>query len=68
MFNIGGQAWDAGHRINGDLLGFKFGAWEADIAFPLSLNGRKIKSNTSDQLLCNVDMINFCRNYRCKLE
>lgn len=29
MFNFGGQAaFKAGHRQNGDLLGFKFGVWE----------------------------------------
>ncbi|MDD7985049.1 arylsulfatase [Lentisphaera marina] len=60
MFNIGGQkAWDAGHRINGDLLGFKFGAWEGGhrVPFIAKWPGKIQADSTSDQLLCNVDMI-----------
>ncbi|MDB4408974.1 sulfatase-like hydrolase/transferase, partial [Akkermansiaceae bacterium] len=35
MFNLGGyQAWKLGHNINGDLLGFKFGAWEGGHRVP----------------------------------
>ena len=36
MFNFGGQAaFKAGHRQNGDLLGFKFGVWEGGHRVPL---------------------------------
>jgi arylsulfatase A len=35
MFNRGGQtAWEAGHRLNGKLLGMKFGAWEGGHRVP----------------------------------
>ena len=35
MFNDGGKdAWAAGHHMNGDLLGFKFGAWEGGHRIP----------------------------------
>lgn len=35
MLNVGGQgAWKAGHRLNGDLLGFKFEAWEGGHRVP----------------------------------
>ncbi len=35
MLNRGGQeAWRAGHRLNGDLLGFKFDAWEGGHRVP----------------------------------
>jgi arylsulfatase A-like enzyme len=35
MFNDGGKdAWAAGHHLNGDLLGFKFGAWEGGHRIP----------------------------------
>ena len=35
MLNQGGQdAWKAGHRLNGDLLGFKFDAWEGGHRVP----------------------------------
>ena len=41
MLNGGGKtAWQAGHRLNGDLLGFKFGAWEGGIASRSSPAGR----------------------------
>ncbi len=60
MFNIGGQdAWDAGHRLNGELLGFKFGAWEGGHRVPFIARwpGRIEAGSTSDQLICNIDMI-----------
>ena len=35
MFNVAGQdAFEDGHRINGDLLGFKFGGWEGGHRVP----------------------------------
>jgi len=60
MLNLGGQdAWAAGHRLNGDLLGFKFDAWEGGHRIPfLARWPGKIKAgSTSDQLICNVDML-----------
>ena len=60
MFNDGGKdAWRAGHYINGDLLGFKFGAWEGGHRVPLIVRwpGRVPAGSTSDQLICNVDLL-----------
>jgi len=60
MFNVGGQdAWDMGHRINGELLGFKFGAWEGGHRVPWIVRwpGKVEAGSVSDQLICNVDMI-----------
>ena len=60
MLNLGGRnAVRAGHRINGDLLGFKFGAWEGGHRVPFIARWPgKIKPGTkSDQLICNVDML-----------
>ena len=59
MFNIGGQtAWAAGHHFNGELLGFKFGAWEGGhrIPFIAKWPGKIEAGSVSQQLLCNVDM------------
>jgi arylsulfatase A len=60
MLNLGGRnAVRAGHRINGDLLGFKFGAWEGGHRVPFIARWPgKIKPGTeSNQLICNVDML-----------
>jgi len=60
MFNMGGQdAWDAGHRVNGELLGFKFGAWEGGHRVPFIVRwpGEVEADSASDQLICNVDML-----------
>ncbi|MDG1897434.1 MAG: sulfatase-like hydrolase/transferase [Fuerstiella sp.] len=60
MFNVGGQnAWGAGHRLNGQLLGFKFGAWEGGHRIPFIARWPgKIEANTvSDHLVSNIDMI-----------
>ncbi len=60
MLNQGGQdAWKAGHRLNGDLLGFKFDAWEGGHRVPLVARwpGRIEPGSTSDQLICHVDML-----------
>ncbi|MFH5804340.1 arylsulfatase [Alienimonas sp. DA493] len=60
MFNIGGQAaFAAGHRQNGDLLGFKFGVWEGGHRVPLIARwpGRIPAGTVSDQLLGNVDLL-----------
>ena len=60
MLNDGGrQAWTAGHRLNGDLLGFKFGAWEGGhrVPFIALWPGRIPAGSESPQLIANVDML-----------
>lgn len=60
MLNLGARdAVKAGHKINGDLLGFKFGVWEGGHRIPFIAKWPgKIKAGTvSDQLICNVDML-----------
>lgn len=59
MLNEGGQdAWRAGHALNGDLLGFKFGAWEGGhrVPFIVRWDGHVPAGTVSDQLLCSVDL------------
>lgn len=53
------EAWKAGHRINGDLQGFKFGAWEGGHRVPFIARWpAKIPAGTtSDQLLNLVDLV-----------
>ena len=60
MMNLGGRnAVRAGHKINGDLLGFKFGVWEGGhrVPFIAKWPGKIEAGSTSDQLICNVDML-----------
>lgn len=60
MLNQGGQdAWKAGHRLNGQLLGFKFDAWEGGhrVPFVARWPGRIPAGTTSNQLISNVDML-----------
>jgi len=60
MMNLGGQeAWMAGHHMNGDLLGFKFGAWEGGHRIPFIARwpGKIPAGSTSDELLCNTDLL-----------
>ncbi len=60
MLNYGGRiAMKAGHRINGDLLGFKFGVWEGGhrVPFIAKWPGTIEAGSESDQLICNVDML-----------
>jgi arylsulfatase A-like enzyme len=60
MFHVTGQkAWKAGHRMNGKLLGFKFGAWEGGHRVPLIARWpAQIPANTSsDQLISQVDIL-----------
>jgi arylsulfatase A-like enzyme len=56
--NSGQQAWEKGHRLNGDLLGFKFGAWEGGHRIPFIAKWPgKIKANTvSESLICSIDL------------
>jgi arylsulfatase A-like enzyme len=60
MLNRAGRdAMKAGHRMNGDLLGFKFGVWEGGHRVPFIARWPgKIKAGTqSDQLIGQVDML-----------
>ncbi|MDB4384830.1 arylsulfatase [Opitutaceae bacterium] len=60
MMNLAGRdAVRAGHKINGDLLGFKFGVWEGGhrVPFIAKWPGRIEAGTESDQLICNVDMM-----------
>jgi arylsulfatase A-like enzyme len=60
MMNLGGRnAVKAGHKINGDLLGFKFGVWEGGhrIPFIAKWPGKIEAGTVSNQLICNVDML-----------
>ena len=60
MLNEGGRdAWTAGHRLNGELLGFKFGAWEGGHRVPFIARwpGQIPAGTTSDQLIANVDLL-----------
>jgi len=60
MLNDGGKdAWKAGHRLNGDLLGFKFGAWEGGHRVPFIARwpGRIAPGSRSDQLICGIDLM-----------
>ena len=59
MLNQGGQdAYSFGHRNNGDLLGFKFGAWEGGHRVPFIAwwPGKIDAGSVSDQLISNVDL------------
>lgn len=60
MLNHGGQdAWKAGHRLNGDLLGFKFGAWEGGhrVPFIAKWPGNIPAASQSDRLISQVDLL-----------
>lgn len=60
MLNYGGQdAIKAGHKINGDLLGFKFGAWEGGHRVPFIAKWpNKIKANSqSNHLMSQIDLL-----------
>ncbi len=60
MINLGGQnAWSLGHNQNGDLLGFKFDAWEGGHRVPFIARwpGKIPAGSVSDQLISNVDLL-----------
>ena len=60
MFNRGGQtAWETGHRLNGELLGMKFGAWEGGHRVPLLARwpGRIAAGAQSGALVSNLDFL-----------
>ena len=59
MLHVTGQnAWKAGHRMNGDLLGFKFGAWEGGHRVPMIVRwpGRVPANSTSNHLISHIDL------------
>lgn len=60
MFNRGGQtAWETGHKINGDLLGMKFGAWEGGhrVPFIAKWPGHIPAGTVTSELVSNVDFL-----------
>ena len=60
MLNQGGQdAWGAGHRMNGEFLGFKFDAWEGGHRIPLIVRwpGQVSAGSESAALISNVDFV-----------
>lgn len=60
MLNRGGQeAWRRGHRLNGDLLGFKFDAWEGGHRIPFIARwpGHIQPGTQSDSLISNIDLM-----------
>ncbi|MDB4473835.1 arylsulfatase [Opitutaceae bacterium] len=60
MINLGGQeAWKAGHKQNGDLLGFKFDAWEGGHRVPFIARwpGKIPPASVSDQLISTIDLM-----------
>ncbi len=60
MFNLGGRAAaEKGHKINGDLLGSKFGIWEGGhrIPFIAKWPGKIAPGTVSDQLTISVDLL-----------
>ena len=60
MLNVAGQeAWDTGHRMNGDLLGFKFGAWEGGHRVPLIIRwpAEAPPNRVSNQLISHIDLL-----------
>ena len=60
MFNHGGRrAAELGHKINGDLLGSKFGVWEGGHRVPFIAwwPGKIPPGTVSDQLLSSVDLM-----------
>ena len=59
MLNGGGShAWELGHRLNGDLQGFKFGVWEGGHRVPfIACWPKQIAAATkSDALLSSLDL------------
>jgi len=60
MLNEGGKdAWKAEHKLNGQLLGFKFGAWEGGHRVPFIARwpGAIPAASRCDQLICSIDMM-----------
>lgn len=53
------MAWEAGHRLNGDLLGMKFGAWEGGHRVPFLARwpGHIPEATVSSELLSSIDLL-----------
>ena len=67
----GRDAWQVGHYMNGDFLGWKFGAWEGGHRVPFIVRWpRHVPAGTkSDQLLCGIDMLaTFAALLGCNLD
>ncbi|MEN8772278.1 MAG: arylsulfatase [Akkermansiaceae bacterium] len=65
MFNLGGRAAAAkGHKINGKLLGSKFGIWEGGHRVPFIAwwPGKIEADSVSDQLTISVDLLSTFAN------
>ncbi|OUW19303.1 MAG: arylsulfatase [Opitutales bacterium TMED158] len=63
MLHVTGQeAWQMGHRSNGKLLGYKFGAWEGGHRVPFIARwpGKIPPNTTSDYLLSQIDLFATC--------
>ncbi|MGJ8671804.1 sulfatase family protein [Rubritalea sp.] len=60
MLNDGGQkAWTMGHRLNGELQGFKFGVWEGGHRVPMIVkwDGTVPAGRESSNLMSQVDLL-----------
>lgn len=60
MLNETGQeAWKMGHHLNGELMGFKFDAWEGGHRVPFIVNwkGHVKAGSVSDELISNIDLL-----------
>lgn len=60
MLNKTGQkAWEMGHRLNGKLFGYKFGAWEGGhrIPFIVKWTGKTPANSESNALISQVDLL-----------
>ena len=60
MLNLGGRiAVEKGHKMNGDLLGFKFGAWEGGhrVPFIAKWPGKIPAGTECHELISSVDML-----------
>jgi arylsulfatase A len=58
LHNTGQKAWRSGHRMNGDLLGYKFGVWEGGHRVPFIARwpGKIQMGSISDHLISQVDL------------
>lgn len=58
----GQQAWKLGHRLNGNLLGFKFGAWEGGHRVPFIVRWPEHvpAGSTSTALVSQIDLLATC--------
>lgn len=59
LHNTGQESWRTGHRMNGSLLGFKFGAWEGGHRIPMLARwpGHIAPGSLCDHLISHVDLL-----------